>query len=313
VLYHHIPHSAAETIFAKKSKLKVSGSGYHFETLLKENITSKITPAHDASQEEEEEVLISTMMKRSVAVMRQGGMSFSWHASSVSSYLSTSSTVPSSSSVDAQAELQSIPPWLLSEMRTNHAGEYGAVQIYTGAYYGLKFHEQLNIFIDDKREAMKIALEFVNKHKGAEQNHLNIIESFIAKKDRTNLIPIWHISGFMLGLVPSIFGPRALYWTVASVETFVEEHYNHQINRLIREGDNVPNIRKTLQLCCEDEIEHKDEAIAALLLGVEGDLRNTYEDETLYDDLLQKSALIRAWTYIVDTGSRIAVKISKKY
>ena len=174
-----------------------------------------------------------------------------------------------STSVSASEEVCRMPHWLLLEMRTNHAGEYGAVQIYNGAYYGLKLHEQLNIFIDKKRDAMKIALDFVDKHRKAEEKHLEIIESFIQPSDRTKLIPLWHLSGFMLGMLPSMFGQRALYWTIASVESFVEEHYNDQISRLRREGDPLPNIRQTLQLCCEDEIEHKDEAVAALLLGVD--------------------------------------------
>ena len=218
-----------------------------------------------------------------------------------------------STSVSASEEVCRMPHWLLLEMRTNHAGEYGAVQIYNGAYYGLKLHEQLNIFIDKKRDAMKIALDFVDKHRKAEEKHLEIIESFIQPSDRTKLIPLWHLSGFMLGMLPSMFGQRALYWTIASVESFVEEHYNDQISRLRREGDPLPNIRQTLQLCCEDEIEHKDEAVAALLLGVDKKLRDMYDDDTLYDDLLQKSTAVKAWTYIVDKGSRVAVQVSKRY
>ena len=79
-----------------------------------------------------------------------------------------------------------MPRWLLLEMRTNHAGEYGAVQIYKGAYYGLKLHEQLNVFIDEKRDAMKVALKFVDKHRKAEEKHLETIESFIQPSDRTS-------------------------------------------------------------------------------------------------------------------------------
>ena len=234
------------------------------------------------------------------------------HVSFFSS-LSSPSPAIGCAATDVVEEIKRMPPWLMLEMRTNHAGEYGAVQIYNGAYYGLKIHEQLNIFIDEKREAMNVALDFVAKHKEAEEKHLEIIESFIHAHQRTKLIPLWHLSGFMLGLLPSILGQRALYWTIASVESFVEEHYNDQINKLRREGDPLPNIRHTLQLCCEDEIEHKDEAVAALLLGEDKRLRDMYDDDTLYQDLLQKNAMIKAWTFIVDKGSRIAVEVSKKY
>jgi 3-demethoxyubiquinol 3-hydroxylase len=208
-----------------------------------------------------------------------------------------------------EQEVTTMPKWLVSEMRSNHAGEYGAVQIYNGAKYGLKLHEQLNIFIDDY--PVHGAIEFVTKHKKAEQIHLTIMESMLSKEGRTSLIPLWHLAGFALGFLPSVLGPRALYWTVAAVETFVEEHYGHQIQRLLDEGDRLPKLRERLETFCQDEVHHKEEAVDALLLGTEG--RDKYEDETLYVHLLEKSLTVRMWTSLIIQGSRIAVRLSKIY
>lgn len=64
-------------------------------------------------------------------------------------------------------EVHNMPSWLLMEMKTNHAGEYGAVQIYTGAYYGLRVHEQINIWIDGRTNThtpFMLQLTIVSSH-----------------------------------------------------------------------------------------------------------------------------------------------------
>ena len=217
-----------------------------------------------------------------------------------------------SSSVDArfrtgdelQKELQIIPDWLRLELRTDHAGEYGAVQIYNGAYYGLKLHEVTNIWIDS--QPVKEALSFCERHKKAEAQHLTLLEDVVKRNDRTSLIPVWHLAGFALGFFPSIFGSRSLYWTIAAVETFVEEHYKHQINRISDEGDQYPHLRKLLEICCEDEVHHKEEAVAALL----GSTKSS-TDSSGYSNDSSRHPFVKIWTLIVDKGSRLAVKLSK--
>lgn len=231
------------------------------------------------------------------------------------------------------AELNSMPSWLSIEMRTNHAGEFGAVQIYNGAYMGLKIHGQLNIWIDGEDEKNNLlnfqnvhhnitstpthtldypidhALDFVSRHKKAEQLHLAKIETLTSKFHKTSLLPLWYVCGYLLGLLPSICGPRALYWTVAAVETFVEEHYQSQITRLVETGDKLPLLRNMLETLCEDEVHHKDEAFRALLLNPEKRNETHYN----YMHFPEKTWLINLWTYIVDKGSRVAVKLSKRY
>ena len=40
--------------------------------------------------------------------------------------------------------------------------------------------------------------------------------------------------------------------------------------------------------------------------------RAIYDEETLYDELLQRSPLVKVWSAIVDKGSRLAVQMSKR-
>jgi ubiquinone biosynthesis monooxygenase Coq7 len=183
------------------------------------------------------------------------------------------------------------PDWLKLEFKTNHAGEYGAVRIYEGAKVGIKMSSFCRS--DIANEKMN---RFITTHIETERKHFELFENIVAKKDQTSLIFLWHISGFMLGFLPSLVGPRALYWTVVAVETFVEEHYKSQINRLKLEGDHLPYVRELLESLCSDEIEHKNEAQYALV----------------GNKSLSASFFPRVWMFIVDQGSRYAVLLSKK-
>lgn len=118
-----------------------------------------------------------------------------------------------------------VPLWLERELRSNHAGETGAVWIYRGARAALRLrgtgseaHRQMALVIDD--------------HEHHERQHLEYMERIIPPQKRTVFNPLWVAAGFVLGLLPSLLSPRAFYLTTEGVETFVEQHYGHQIARL---------------------------------------------------------------------------------
>jgi demethoxyubiquinone hydroxylase (CLK1/Coq7/Cat5 family) len=85
-------------------------------------------------------------------------------------------------------EKETFPDWLKLELRTNQAGEYGAVQIYNGAYYGLKFHENVNVWID--KYPVKDAINFALRHKATESQHLDLLNQIVDADQRTSLIPV---------------------------------------------------------------------------------------------------------------------------
>ena len=170
---------------------------------------------------------------------------------------------------------ESKPQWLVADLRSDHAGETGAIWIYRG------------ILSTTNEGAVK---EFAQHHLATELSHLKKIESFLDEKDRSILIPLWKVLGFLTGAVPAIFGSRAVFATISTVENFVVRHYQSQIHRL--QNENIhPVICSALQTCCDDEAKHESEATSLLLT--------------------QPGILICMWCRLVSAGSKIAVKLAR--
>jgi ubiquinone biosynthesis monooxygenase Coq7 len=140
------------------------------------------------------------------------------------------------------------PAWLRTEMRTNHAGEYGAVLIYGGALRAAALRQEMGLETDNGRMR-----EFAERHRAHEQAHLDIMMTLVPESNRSRLLPVWSVAAQSLGFFPALVGPRCLYWTVASVETFVEQHYDAQIARLRREGA-LPDVAALLERLCAEEV-----------------------------------------------------------
>ncbi len=169
-----------------------------------------------------------------------------------------------------------LPKWLQADLRSDHAGELGAVMIYRG------------ILAVSKDTELR---HFAAEHLATEESHLRTIEGLLPAAQRTRLQPAWRLAGWLTGALPSLFGPQAVYATIEAVETFVDQHYQEQIERL--QGlDDHKNLRDTLRACQEDEVAHRDEA-AHLFHG-------------------QRTLLIRGWTALVAIGSSWAVGLAKK-
>lgn len=136
------------------------------------------------------------------------------------------------------------PRWLEKALRSDHAGETGAVAIYEGILWVSR----------DRR-----VRDFAHRHIAAEMRHLAIMEELIVPARPSRLLPLWRAAGFLTGAIPALFGPRAVYATIDAVETFVDGHYRRQIEAL--EGnDRWRTIRETLESCRRDEVDHRDEA-----------------------------------------------------
>ena len=168
-------------------------------------------------------------------------------------------------SVPAAPAFSSLPRWLQQELRSDHAGEFGAVMIYRG------------ILAISRDTSVR---EFAESHLRTEQKHLALMEEIVPAAGRTRLLPLWRLMGWLTGALPALFGRQAVFATIEAVETFVEEHYMAQIRRLRYEAaeeglcsgdqDNANEARKSLKAraelismlnhCCEDEVHHKEEA-----------------------------------------------------
>ena len=128
-------------------------------------------------------------------------------------------------------------------IRSDHAGETGAVWIYKGAR--LAFWS---------KEIRIMALE----HGETERQHLAVMDELLPFSQRSKLIILWRLMGFSLGLASSFFGFRTFCYTINIVETFVEKHYGEQI-RYLEENAKNPSLLLVLRKCCDDEIAHKEE------------------------------------------------------
>lgn len=172
-----------------------------------------------------------------------------------------------------------VPPDLMAELRTDHAGETGAVWIYRG------------VLAITRDAALR---DFAQRHLVTEQEHLRLVCELVPPRQRSWLIIPWRMAGFLTGALPALFGPRAVYGTIAAVETFVDRHYEDQIRAL----DGRPEysaLRDLLKTCQEDECHHRDEA--SVLSAAQGAAR--------------PGVWLRAWCAVVGWGSESAVKVAR--
>lgn len=171
---------------------------------------------------------------------------------------------------------QRYPPWLVNDLRSDHAGETGAVWIYNGI---------LSVSRD------RDLIGFATRHQMTEKSHLVALRSVLPPEDRTVLLPVWRVAGWLTGAFPSLFGAKAVHATIDAVETFVDEHYQKQIDKL-RENNLYPDLLELLEKCQLDEVEHRDEAreLAGEKLG----------------------RIVTLWCKLVQSGSRGAVALSRR-
>lgn len=134
-------------------------------------------------------------------------------------------------------------------IRVDHAGEYGAVQIYRG---------QLAVFerIGAKSHAARVIAEM----EAGEQEHLKTFDRMIAERGvrPTAMAPVWRIAGFGLGAVTALLGESAAHACTEAVEEVIEDHYQRQSDRL---GRNDSELKATIDKFRADEMAHKETAI----------------------------------------------------
>lgn len=148
------------------------------------------------------------------------------------------------------------PPTQLSArikdmIRVDHAGEYGAVQIYRGqqAVFGnLPHKERIADLLKDMEEG--------------EHKHLETFDRLLRERHTrpTALSPIWNVAGFALGAGTALMGEKAAMACTSAVEAVIEKHYQEQVDEL--EGRGEDELRATFAEFREDELEHHDTAIS---------------------------------------------------
>lgn len=168
------------------------------------------------------------------------------------------------------------PTWLMRDLRSDHAGETGAVAIYQGILAMSRNSE---------------TRDFAEAHLRTERQHLELIEGALPKGARSIFIPLWRAAGFLTGAIPSVFGRKAVLVTIYAVETFVDRHYARQVDRLSRDG-RFAEICDLFERCRVDEARHRDEARQSLSVPA--------------------GAVARVWCWMVATGSAAAVAVARR-
>lgn len=139
----------------------------------------------------------------------------------------------------------------LEEMiRVDHAGEYGAVQIYRG---------QRAVF--DRIEGKAHAARLIAEMEAGEQEHLKTFDRLIGERRvrPTAMAPLWRVAGFGLGAVTALMGEAAAHACTEAVEEVIEDHYARQSDRLRAGAD--PELKSLIDRFRADEIAHKQTAI----------------------------------------------------
>lgn len=184
------------------------------------------------------------------------------------------------------------------EMSSNVAGETGAVQIYQGALAAMGVRTAVGAPLPPD------ALAFAQEHRRTESEHLELMKHVVASERRTSLLPLWNVAGWLLGFAPTLVAGRAgLFATVEAVETFVEEHYVHQITTLRAEGG-CDELIRLLEHCCAEEVHHKDDAanrLSEALGATDGARRGVVA-----------STLLPAWMTVVRVGSAVAADVARR-
>jgi len=168
---------------------------------------------------------------------------------------------------------------LVQELRSDHAGETGAVSIYKGIQAVAQWRGDLEL------------MAFAKAHGATEADHLAAVENWLPVAQRSRLLGPWRLAGWLTGALPALAGRRAVYATIAAVETFVDHHYQQQIDHLQAQGG-PEGLLPLLIRCQADEQHHRDESAA--LAGSHPGL------------------WLRIWCWTVGRGSAAAVVVARR-
>lgn len=169
-----------------------------------------------------------------------------------------------------------LTPADVADLRSDHAGEAGAVEIYRGM-----------LCVSSDAELRR----FAHAHIRAERRHLRFFEEWLPSRHRSRLLPVWRSAGWLLGAISALCGRRTAYRTVVAVETFVEKHYQAQIEAMSATPD-LEALVDTLRGFCAEEVHHRNDAA-----------RRVNEPD---------GWVTRAWVNTVAMGSAIGVRVARK-
>lgn len=138
-------------------------------------------------------------------------------------------------------------------IKVNHAGEHGAVCIYSGQIFLARLTapglvDELKSFRDDERK------------------HRQIFTDELKSRSEPRCKSYWlcALGGFILGFITALFGVKAIAATTVAVESVVLRHLAEQVQLL---SGNDARAVFAIQQIIDDEQAHHDHSLAHIDAG----------------------------------------------
>lgn len=134
-------------------------------------------------------------------------------------------------------------------MKVNHAGEFGAVNIYRA---------QLQVARLTAPSLLPLLQEFMSH----ERRHLDTFGQYLARHGIARCRSYWlcGIGGYVLGLTTALFGKAGIMSCTAAVETVVTDHLIHQVAQLREAGET--EALNAVESIVAEELEHQEAGLA---------------------------------------------------
>lgn len=134
-------------------------------------------------------------------------------------------------------------------IRVDHAGEFGALQIYKG---------QLAVLESSQTEQESV--QTIRRMAEQEQQHFAEFDRMVRERGvrPTALEPLWRVAGFALGAATALMGAKAAMACTVAVEEVIDAHYKNQVASV---PEQESSLKQVLAEFRENELEHRDMAL----------------------------------------------------
>jgi ubiquinone biosynthesis monooxygenase Coq7 len=134
-------------------------------------------------------------------------------------------------------------------IRVDHAGEFGALQIYKG---------QLAVLGGDGKQPE--AVQAIRRMADQEQLHFAEFDRMVKERGvrPTALEPLWRVAGYALGAATALMGEKAAMACTVAVEDVIDGHYRKQLEQM---PPQECELKSAVEEFRENELEHRDVAL----------------------------------------------------
>ncbi|MFL6587938.1 MAG: demethoxyubiquinone hydroxylase family protein [Luteimonas sp.] len=138
-------------------------------------------------------------------------------------------------------------------IKVNHAGEHGAIGIYTGQ------------ILMARLTASKMVAE-LREFRSHEQRHRAIFGAELERRGRRRCRSYWlcGVGGFVLGAITGLLGSSAIAATTTAVESVVLRHLERQLDAL---KDHDPFAVSAISSIVAEEQHHHDQSLGHVQAG----------------------------------------------